>query len=405
MRPFYLLSAALIAPVLVLSVACSKEESPTSEASGGDSEVIGGVDAKSASLDAIGALVYLDPQTQKQTELCTATLITPAVVLTAKHCAMEKTVQETPDGGPQQIVETRYIDALQISFAVGPDIAAPKKLVGVESVETCNVANSGFMGLGCDVAIYRLKEAITDVTPLEVAKGIPTNDEIGKRRIAIGYGIQEQSRTTELVGTRKLGSVTLRAITGSPLKIQFPESADQYIDAMRETEGEAYVDNYDADLRAFYDYAMLEGYEFYTGGVDGDVQICSGDSGGPLLAKIDGKLVVQGVASGTVSGVRLPCKFGAVYAGFGPKAQELLEHAVHDPCEGVPAEGRCEGDVAVRCTTVTEGPRRLTRTDCSDALQRCIAPVALPPADPDGGSGDGGAEAGPAPLPQVSCGD
>ena len=101
--------------------------------------------------------------------------------------------------------------------------------------------------------------------------------------------------------------------------------------------------------------------------------MCHGDSGGPLLAKVDGKLVVRGVASGVIAGVRVPCNIGAVYAVFGPKAQELITDAENDPCKGEPSEGRCEGNVAVRCTASNEGPRRVTRTNCADVLQRCVA--------------------------------
>lgn len=371
------------------AIACGAGPSDSSSTSDRD-EIIGGVDAKSASLDAVGALVYDDAQAGGRQLLCTATLIAPDVVLTAKHCAIQKDLQAIDDAGATQVVETRFIDVLSISFAVGSDIGAPKRLVRAASVETCNVPNTGYMGLGCDVAVYRLEEKIEDIRPLEVAASAPSESAIGRRLVAIGFGNQVESATAPKNGTRKLGNVTMRALTGAPMKVLFP-SVEAYLDAMREAEGEAYVDNYDAILRQEYERPLLDGYEVFTGAAEGDVQVCHGDSGGPLLEKIDGKLVIQGVASGVVSGVRLPCKFGAVYAVFGPKAQELVSRASSDPCEGIPAEGRCEGDVAVRCTDGSEGPRRVTRTDCSAALQRCI------PGQADGS--DGGAPAA------VSCGD
>jgi hypothetical protein len=83
-------------------------------------------------------------------------------------------------------------------------------------------------------------------------------------------------------------------------------------------------------------------------------------------------MVIQGVASGLgLSGGRLPCNMGAVYAVPGQSAQDLIKASLTDPCDGVPALGRCEGDVAVRCTNADEGPRRVTRTDCAGLLQHC----------------------------------
>src|SRR5438045_1950468 len=98
MRLTRLLPTLFVLPLVAHAIACKKADDAATPPTG-DSEIIGGVDAKSAALDAIGALVYLNPQTQKQEELCTATLITPKVVLTAKHCAMEKTTEQV-DGGP-----------------------------------------------------------------------------------------------------------------------------------------------------------------------------------------------------------------------------------------------------------------------------------------------------------------
>ena len=382
--------------------ACGGAGAPSDTTNEGN-EVIGGVAAKSAALNAVGALVYKDAQTGATQLLCSATLIAPRVVLTAKHCALDKFAQQD-EAGTVTIVEQRLIDALQISFAVGPDISAPVRTVQAESVETCNVANTGYMGLGCDVAIYHLKESIDDVRPLKVATTSVGEDAIGKRMSAVGYGNQVQ--TGSVNGTRKAGSLTMRAVRGAPMQVIFPTS-DAFIDAMREAEGEAYVDNNEAILRQYYDLTLLDGYEVYTGAAAGDAQVCHGDSGGPLLAKIDGELVVQGVASGVVSGPRLPCKFGAAYATFGPKAQELITRSLTDPCKGVPAEGRCEGDVAVRCTASNEGPRRVTRTDCSELLQRCIVPTAAPapPADPDGGAPDAATPTDAGVNGVVECGD
>jgi S1-C subfamily serine protease len=136
---------------------------------------------------------------------------------------------------------------------------------------------------------------------------------------------------------------------------------------------------------------LKAGYEAFVGGAQGDAQVCFGDSGGPLVANVNGELVIQGVASGLgLGGVKLPCNMGAVYAVPGPAAQQLIKDALTDPCDGIPALGRCEGDVAVRCTNPDEGPRRAVRTDCSGLLQHCVG-------GGDADAGDAGAV--------VSCAD
>ena len=77
--------------------------------------------------------------------------------------------------------------------------------------------------------------------------------------------------------------------------------------------------------------------------------------------------------SGGIYSRDLVCDFGAVYASFGPETVAFLEAARNwvDPCGGVTAKGSCDGDNATRCTTLAEGKRRLTVTDCSLFGQTC----------------------------------
>lgn len=143
---------------------------------------------------------------------------------------------------------------------------------------------------------------------------------------------------------------------------------------LERVEGSDFIAQTEAYFRQLYDRPLLDGYEAQLGGGEGNGQVCHGDSGGPLLKVVDGKMVVYGVTSTVVSGVRQVCEnAGAVYATFGPDAQALFAVAAKDPCEGVPAEGACDGEVAVRCSRADEGERRVLRTDCSLLAQRCDA--------------------------------
>lgn len=76
---------------------------------------------------------------------------------------------------------------------------------------------------------------------------------------------------------------------------------------------------------------LLDGYEAQLGGAPGDAQACHGDSGGPLLRNVDGQLVVYGVVSSGVSGVKEVCQnAGTVYATFGTDAQAMFALARGD---------------------------------------------------------------------------
>src|SRR4051794_26960962 len=161
MRILTLVGLTCLTGLLGTVGACSSTSAPKTEAA----DLIGGVDAKSASLDAVGALLANVAPDQLQ-QICTGTLIAPRVVLTAKHCAVNKRIEAT-DGG-STFVDERVIDEYPIYFGIGADANAPtQRLVEVESVETCNLGDTGFMGLGCDVAVYHLKESVDDVRPLK----------------------------------------------------------------------------------------------------------------------------------------------------------------------------------------------------------------------------------------------
>jgi len=300
--------------------------------------------------------------------------------------------------GVTPVTETRYIEYFkEMYFGVGFDSNAPRTMVQLDSVQLCNDYNDGFAGLGCDMAAYHLKDAIADVAPLDVATNELGDQAIGKKFSAIGYGFQNETETT--FGTRKAGTLTLRATRGAPLQVLYPNSAD-YVAALDQTEGAGWVNNNTALVNQLYATSLKEGSEVFAGGAGDDAQVCHGDSGGPLLMKVGGKLVVQGVLSAlTIPGTKQKCQGGAVYElPTSSPARKLVDSSLHDPCEGIPSGGHCDGDVAVRCTHPDEGDRRVVRTDCSELLQRCIAPGAP---DLDAEAPDAGAAA----ASEVSCGD
>ena len=281
-----------------------------------DDDIIGGVDAPSPKLDAVGAIFARQPDSLNGGR-CTGTLIAPDLVLTAKHCVL------TDPSNPHS--PTMLAAGGGFEFLVGYDRNAPRKRVLANDVLLCAPDEGGSSGLGCDVALLRLSEPITDVTPIPVSKTPLGPELIGTRFTAIGYGTIDAAST--ISGTRKLASLTLRATSGPGLRALFPTFQD-FMAVITRAEGQAVAEQLTPFYQWLYDRPLLDGYEAELGGAPGDGQDCHGDSGGPLLKNVDGQLVVYGVVSGGVGGIKEVCQnAGTVYATFGPEAQAMIASA------------------------------------------------------------------------------
>ncbi len=368
-------TARVLFPVVTLlgSLAAGCEGESDETAVQDENDIIGGVDASSAKLDAIGTLGSKG-WSGEVSYFCTATLVGPKVVLTAKHCAA---------GGPK---EEPRIAHEEIFFMVGADSEKPKQIVKAREVLLSPIEEGGMVKYGSDVAVYLLEKEVEGVTPMPYLKGHLAADQVGKTLTAVGFGIRDRDRTS---GQRMAGAVTLQAVEGQPVHAVFP-TKEAFIDHMTKHEGASWVESSKARLDEFYDFTLLPGHEAYLGMGENDAQPCSGDSGGPLIQKIDGKMTVVAVVSGSFKGRTYPCStVGEAYATLGDKVQPMLASAT-GPCEGVPVEGRCEmGSIAVRCVADTEGPQKITKLDCADLDQTCalvdgkVACVDAAPTDPE----------------------
>jgi hypothetical protein len=324
------------------------------------SDIIGGFSADSPSLNAIGLLAT------SKGGMCTATLISPTTVLTAKHCIVD-------DAG------SRLMEDLgsAVAFAIGPrplEEAEPRFIPAISTLGA-PLNGTGGLGLGSDVAIVHLADPVIDIEPLRIGPDLHAAD-IGMKFFAVGYGqsVQDDSGATPWVPRRLMGNETLTAVTGNRNEIAYG-SFEAWVFAVS---GKPVSEHPEADLaeaRAHFDSEsskLLDGYEVMVGQAPGDIQVCSGDSGGPLLRQDKGEKLVYGVASFVFPDTVSKCNHGAVYGTFGPGTREFIEAAVADPCRGLDSQGACvilsskTGETAAfRCSDETEGAKRVTRVDCA----------------------------------------
>lgn len=316
--------------------------------------ILDGEPANEAAYNAVGALVLshfvVDPVAGEMKELrgpfCTATLIAPSKVLTAKHCA--RILKRAPE-----------LREASTFFAMGPNTKEPTRLVPLAEHFDAPGDEGGFVHMGRDVAVVELAEEITDVEPAEL--GALEERMVGESFEVVGYGFQDAEGT---LGTRKKGTVPLSALEGKvfaeafgsfeafhawigelfpqeqpqgeaaelgltdagTLVAMFADESDleAEAEAMGEREQERPARD-EAYWRKWYDETkLLAGYEAFLGREPGGAQPCFGDSGGPLLRITDaGALKVFGVASG---GLRAneACDHGTVFATFGPEVEAFL---------------------------------------------------------------------------------
>lgn len=364
--------------------ACSGEGPAVEEEVDSDeSELIGGVDAKSASMNAVGTLgvsmTYCDEWgscVEETFPFCSGTLISTNAVLTAKHCTA--------------LAEELVYYGYPVHFGVGPDGYAPKRTVTIVDVEGApdgeGCYGCGFVGYGRDVGVAFLEEEVTDVTPFRIAE--IQQGQVGSNFAAIGFGVQNNAGVD---GTRKAGTVKLRALEGKVFELMFGsfegflhyvETGSRYGLLIRTPEGlklpegfatsevsRALDPEWEEYLRWLYDNTLLlPGYEAWVGDAYGNAQPCYGDSGSPLVKTVSGTRYAYGVTSGGMSSNEMICDFGAVYAVLGPETYAFVDgtRSWVDPCGELDDLGYCDGDIALRCTVpFVEGPRRPLETDCS----------------------------------------
>ncbi|MBS2023117.1 MAG: trypsin-like serine protease, partial [Deltaproteobacteria bacterium] len=245
-----------------------------------DDDIIGGYGNNSAKYDAVGTVGALDAS-GAYSFFCTATLISPTEVLTAKHC-----IVETDSTSPFYF--QKYVNLIPIYFAVGADANHPTQLVQAIAADYATPNENGFVGLGSDMGVYHLIAPVQNVKPLKIATAdlkdqsattSTDHGDLAKKFSAMGYGVQDQLGS---VGTKKIGQLTLNALSGLVYEKMFG-SLDGFAAYLKTVYGEQLIDdNMDIVTDWYNTTSFLQGYDAYLGNQPGDVQTCFGDSGGPL---------------------------------------------------------------------------------------------------------------------------
>ena len=335
---------------------------------------------------------------------CTGTLVSKTSVLTSRSCA--------------QLFEQTFYGYSSLKFAIGADPTQSSRRVDVVDVEYAPALSTNGSTTYPDIAVLHLGESITDVSVFPVA--LLTDDLIGKPFAAVGFGNSDLRYQS---GTRRAGSLGLRGTSGLLYPLIFGSfdafyayvlnsgyypgpypggvggASGTFLEAAggAPSSGSAGAfptaggfptagagggiptagagggnnDWYRQYLQQQYDSAQLAPGEAYLGGTESDAQPCGADQGGPMVRKLQGQVRVFGVFSRTPFG---SCDKGGLYASITADTKTFVDTAAQwkDPCTGLTGNGKCVGTNATRCSSSTEGKRRVVKFDCSLLNQVCV---------------------------------
>jgi hypothetical protein len=366
-----------LATAAVALVACADpsaqrgEGTPASESARelgrGSEAIIGGLVAVNPLLNHTGALTYRVRETGQTGGLCSASLIAPQTVVTAKHCIS------------QMVMFEQF--GIDVFWSPGPDFNAPIENIPVVAVAGSPGDEIGLSGFGRDVGVAHL-DTPSSMPTIDIQPFSP--DLLGVSMVTLGFGVSSAAGLID--GRRRIGRETVALVEGNAYLALFGDfetfveltvtGQTSDVDIIPRVEADPSLADLDA-LRAEFDAAqLLPGEEVVTGKAPGDTQSCELDSGGPLaLVEADGDWQTFGVVSAGPRSTRPICAFGQLFSVFGPITFPFLEseRSWVDPCGDVSIAGECEGDQLRRCeSSFASNVRRLVEEDCAASGGSCV---------------------------------
>lgn len=292
---------------------CSQEvDVPEQDVAATSQEILDGAPALRHKYDAVGALVFYDPDFGVLDTFCSGALVGRKSVVTARHC-------------------TEHIDlaqefGLMTAVAFGPDAFAPTAVVPITDYVAAPPGPGKNNGLlqngGRDVAVVHLEAAPKGIKPAKL--GEFTDRMVGKRFEIAGYGINSDG----FYGQRYAGQATVRADKGRWYELLFHKDYDAYLewyftDAPTASGSEAEAKDW------WKKYKLENKYEALVGGLPGEAVACHGDSGGPLLGGSCGDtMTVYGVHFAVENTISSICGLGSGYLVFNRKMLDFVKHNV-----------------------------------------------------------------------------
>lgn len=274
-----------LAAALVLALtACENDPDPSPQP-----YIVNGEEVKRNDFYAVVGLIYPARFDATRPPLCTGTLISSDIVLTAAHCACGdfRPTDIFIGWDERQRIGAGYYPVRSNGIAVGSACA--------------NGTTSGRLKQFRDLALVRLARNVTEAAPIGVAEDALVDRATGFR--IVGFGAIDR-RGIRLPGRKYQGSVQVTNLT------------------CRSSSG--------VDVATTY--GCMPGQEIVAASRIG-TDTCKGDSGGPLFVAEDGTagpptlgdLVLAGVTSRSTTKPSTPCGEGGIYERLNDETRNWIE--------------------------------------------------------------------------------